>query len=57
MFNRKILFLSLLVVGILFTGCPKETKNADYEPIPLPVVSFNMSGAEALGGDGELGEP
>ena len=54
MFSKKILFLSLLVVGVLFTGCQKEPKSSlkdeDEQTYPAPVVSFNMSGADALGG-------
>ena len=50
MFNRKILFLSLLVVGILFTGCPKEAEEPEPVAAPWPEVSFNISDAEALGG-------
>ena len=45
MFSKKILFLSLLLVGVLVTGCGKKAKSA-----PAPKISFNISGADALGG-------
>lgn len=48
MLRKNLLLLSLLVVGVLFTGCPKEAE--EPAPAPWPEVSFNISDAEALGG-------
>ena len=45
MFSKKFLFLSFVVAGVLVTGCRKEPKIT-----PAPKVSFNISGADALGG-------
>ena len=53
MFSKKFLFLSLVVVGVLATGCRKEPKIKDEDkekPLSPPVVTFNVSGGEALGG-------
>ncbi|MBR5401417.1 MAG: hypothetical protein IK102_06330 [Treponema sp.] len=44
MLNKNLLLISLLVVGVVLTGCGKK-KSA-----PAPTVSFNISGADALGG-------
>ena len=55
MLRKNLLLLGLLVVGVLFTGCPKEAEEPEepeyvFEPAPLPKVSFNISNAKALGG-------
>ena len=44
MLNKKLLLISLLVVGVVLTSWGKK-KSA-----PAPTVSFNISGADALGG-------
>lgn len=43
--NKKLLFLSLLVTGVLFTGCEWFQKIGNP-----PKVSFNISEANAIGG-------
>lgn len=47
---KKILFLGLVVVGALFTGCGKKHSSDDDVNFEPPTVSFDISGGEALGG-------